>query len=124
MILVEELDDVRKYDLDGEDIYIVLDDSSIVVENAEREKVGGFIFRCIEEENGTFYKITNMYMTDKSDSYKGRGIGTECLTFFKNYHDACIIAGKNNDTQSDDGSHLTGNAPAFINKVRKLGIIG
>lgn len=59
----------------------------------------------------------------RDDSYKHEGIGREALTFFREIHGLPITASKEDGLKKDDGSHLTGDAPGFVQKMRDEGII-
>jgi hypothetical protein len=52
------------------------------------------------------------------------GLGEEVLEFFKSETNKALIWTRENDgITRDDGSHLTDNAPSFIGKMKKLGLI-
>ncbi|MCB0377327.1 MAG: hypothetical protein KDD33_02450 [Bdellovibrionales bacterium] len=73
-------------------------------------------------ENGDFY-ITWMGLEGCNGQYLHCGIGTCALKFFKEEVGGRIFAAENNGETLDDGSHLTNDAPAFIQKMIDLGIV-
>lgn len=65
------------------------------------------------------YHITHLAL----DRCSSLGIGRQCLIFHRECFDACITAGSNDGSRSDDGSHLTGSGPGFIQKMREEGLV-
>ena len=53
-----------------------------------------------------------------------QGIGRECVRLVADFTCMNIIAAANNGHTSDDGSHLTGDAPRFVAFLRKQGLLG
>lgn len=72
-----------------------------------------------EDDDWDYYHITHLAL----DGCKRLGIGQHCLELHKEIFDAPITAGRSNAGQQDDGSHLTGDGPAFIAVMRKKGIV-
>lgn len=72
-----------------------------------------------EHDTNTYYHIVNLSLDDCS----GLGIGKRCLELHKEELDAPITAGTAHGQKMDDGSHLTGNGPGFIARMRELGIV-
>jgi len=97
---------------DGDEISVWLDDV----------KKGMISLRWIEgpEDAGSdYYHITHLAL----DACKGQGVGRRCLQFHQEVFDAAITAGNAHDGQMGDGSHLTGDGPGFIAKMRAEGLV-
>lgn len=69
------------------------------------------------------YKIVWMYLDKQEGTYLHQGIGRECLKFHKSIFQSPITSSDNDGVRRDDGSHLTGNAPAFVARMKEEGII-
>lgn len=84
-------------------------------------KMGEISFREIEVEppEYTVYKIIGLNL----EKCKGQGIGRACLQYHTEIYGCSIVAGDDTGTTSDDGSHLTGDGPGFIEKMRDEGIV-
>lgn len=95
------------------------DELKLLVFNNDNENIGRIELSALE--NG--YYIQWMYLDILSDRYKHKGIGRAALTFFKNSYSMPIYANDNNGLVSYDGSHLTGDAPLFINKMREENVV-
>ena len=112
----------KKYTLDtGEIIDIFIDEvnTSIVVTAQDGGKIGKIEF----DDNGECYHICWMYLDELGDKYLKKGIGQECLLFLQEYIGCCITAAYDNGLTNDYGDYLTGDAPAFIAKMRDKGIV-
>lgn len=96
---------------------------SISVKNTEDKEVGRIEFREISDEYRTCYKITCMYMDLIDRSYKKKEIGREALQFFKDTIKPPIIVAEDDGMRKNNGSHLTGDAPAFVSKMQNEGVI-
>ncbi|MCY1417618.1 hypothetical protein D9M71_331580 [compost metagenome] len=57
------------------------------------------------------------------DSFKRIGLGQACLELHREVHELPLTAGWAGYGEAPDGSHLTGDGPAFIEKMRQLGIV-
>ena len=57
------------------------------------------------------------------DSCSHRGIGRRCLQFHRELFDATTTAGSNDGTKCDDCSHLTGDGPGFIARMKAEGSV-
>ena len=73
--------------------------------------------------NSPYYHITWMYMDLKGNSYKHQGISREALKFCLEIYGLPITASYDDGLRKNDGSHLTGDAPYFVEKMRNEGII-
>jgi hypothetical protein len=95
------------------------DETSIIVFTEENEKIGNINLIEIDD----YYYITWMYLDQLSPKYKRKGIGQACLEFFSEVFRMPIVAAQDDGHTKSDGSHLTGDAPAFIEKMRAKGIV-
>lgn len=81
---------------------------------------GEFLFEDVDENQQSFL-LKRLY---SPNSFKRLGLGEEILKFFKSETGNATIWTRENDGEvRSDGSHLTGNAPTFIRKMQKLGLI-
>ncbi|EPN8544312.1 MULTISPECIES: hypothetical protein [Vibrio] len=123
MRLIREMDDVRIYELEGKEVKLTVNEYSVRVVDHNNCKVGRFEFDRREDYRSDFYIITYMYLDEQGDKYLRKGIGEQCVKFFKDYHDTLIATGSDNGHKNDDGSHLTGNGPSFADKMRRKKLI-
>lgn len=107
----------------GEVIEIEIDFefTEISFKNSIGEEIGKFEFS--PNDGFEYYKLVWGYMDLKDKKYKHQGIGREGLIFFKEYTGGLIYANENDGLKCDDGSHLTGDAPTFVDIMRDEGII-
>ena len=83
---------------------------------------GEFEFKdeSLTEEMSDFL-VKRMYAPEQ---YKRQGVGCEVLKFFRSETNCQSLYARPNDgIPRDDQSHLTGNAPNFVAKMLKLGLI-
>jgi hypothetical protein len=129
--LVSENDAERTYRLDdGRIVKIKVDELSgeIFVTDQAGNRIGRVELEELEIEEGKplsapVYRLKWMYNDLKDQSYVHKGIGREALKFFKELTGATITASENDGMRKDDGSHLTGDAPAFVAQMRREKII-
>ena len=126
--LVQDNGTVRKYQLeDGRCITIdVSDDSRIKITDKQNTEIGAIELSYVDYElpgTSSSYKITWMYLDLKDNSYTKKGIGRQALIFFQEIYGMPITASENDGLKKDDGSHLTQNAPYFVEKMRDEGTI-
>lgn len=124
--LIVDEGQMRKYRLDDQRlITIKIDDffEHIFVFDDRGGEIGRIELSEISDEMYTSYYIKWMYLDLKDSLYKRKGIGRECLVFFKDLTRAPITASCDDGIPKDDGSHLTGDAPGFVSKMREEGII-
>ena len=125
LILIEDNDLSRTYELtNGDRVVITLDEEyrEILVETYGGENIGKIELDC-DHDYDPKCKIVWMYLDGQNGRYLHKGIGREALKFQKEYSDCKIITEDDDGIKRDDGSHLTGDAPVFVNKMRKEGII-
>lgn len=96
----------------------VTDGSEILV-TKDGKKCGSILLSCRECDDADYYHITNLGL----EGCKGEGVGRQCLKLHKEMFDAPLTAGSSHSGKQDDGSHLTGDGPGFIEKMRKEGIV-
>jgi len=108
---------------DGQTYQIQIDDFGDEINVLfQGEKKGSISLRLIEGDlpyPPDVYHITHLAL----DSCSHRGIGRRCLQFHRELFDAPITAGSNNGTRCEDGSHLTGDGPGFIARMKAEGIV-
>ena len=119
---------IREYQLtDGRCIKIdVSEEFEIRIRDIQENEIGKFEISYYDDDlpgQQLFYHIKWMYMDLIDTSYKHQGIGREALKFFKEVYDTPIKASENNGIRKEDGSHLTADAPYFVEKMKNEGII-
>ncbi len=126
--LINESNQKYRYQLqNGKRITIdVSDDSHILITDENNDEIGKF--ELSYKDNGMHYSqdnyyITWMYLDLKNSEYTHQGIGRQALILFKENYGLPITAASNDGIRRDDGSHLTGDAPGFVGKMREEGII-
>jgi len=76
-------------------------------------------FLFIEDEyNENRYLLARMYVPIIQN-----GLGRAAIEFFTEHTDAVVYAREHDGNTRDDGSHLTGDAPMFVGKMQKEGLI-
>lgn len=108
---------------DDRKVIISIDDSGekITVTDQNGLKVGEIELQ--ESDGGAYYHIIRMHLDDQKGSYRHQGIGRQALKFHKEIFQAPLTTSNNDGIRKDDGSHLTGDAPEFIAKMRAEGIV-
>ena len=72
-------------------------------------------FRHFDDGGPEYHLMTYAFMDKQGDSYKRRGIGRAALELFHEFAGGVPLVARNHDGQrQNDGSHLTGDAPAFV----------
>ena len=123
---ISEEDTIFRYELsDKEIITIEVDDSGseVKVINGDGKEIGSVSFDEQDDGFHQYCKITWMYLDKLGDRYIRKGIGREVLKCQHEYMGLPLVASQNDGHKQDDGSHLTGDAPAFIAKMRQEGIV-
>ena len=116
--------DQKIVDRHGREIELCLDEDSLVLTALHKGRVIGRVcMNQIECDSGDELKITWMYLDICDASYKYAGIGRKILELLYEYKSGPLMAGNDDCTTSNDGSHLTGDAPAFIQKMKDCGLI-
>ncbi len=116
------LDDGRIINVEIEESY-----EEIYIFNNLHEKIGRVELSEVppvdDYTDPPMYYLTWMYMDIEDETYKHKGIGREVLKFFKRQTGASITAAEDDGLRKSDGSHLTGDAPSFVEKMRQEGVI-
>jgi hypothetical protein len=114
-----EIDYVCK---NGRRVTIEIDDLSYTasVFDEDHRDIGQFSFG---ERDGPVLKLTWAHLDKLGEAYTRQGIGRRCLQLVKERYGLPIIAEDDDGIRKDDGSHLTGDAPAFVAQMRKEGLI-
>lgn len=102
----------QQYDID------VTDGSEILV-TKDGKKCGSILLSCRECDDADHYHIANLGL----EGCKRQGVGRQCLKLHKEIFGAPLTAGSSHSGKQDDGSHLTGDGPGFIEKMREEGIV-
>lgn len=119
-ILQNEREFERDYLLsNGTIITLVLEDdySQITFKDSSGISLEGEFSFNENEDNGR-YLLERMYAPIKK-----QGIGRACLEFFIETTGAIVYTRPNDGNQLDDGSHLTEDAPGFVNQMQNEGLI-
>ena len=91
--------------------------TEIVFKTKNGGQFGEFVFQDLDV--GT-YKLMRMY----SEPNQGGGIGRAALQMFRDVTGGALVYSSPNDgIQRDDQSHLTQDAPGFVSKMIKEGLI-
>lgn len=110
----------------GTVVDIEVDDFSYEVEvyGPNRMKLGGMRFHHVQDYNDDALKLTWAYLDEAGPSYLRQGIGRECLRRMHEVSCMPLFSENHDGIIRDDGSHLTGDAPAFVDKMRDEKLIG
>jgi len=103
----------------GQQYEIDVTDGSEILVTKDGKKCGSILLSCRECDDADYYHITNLGL----EGCKGEGVGRQCLKLHKEMFDAPLTAGSSHSGKQDDGSHLTGDGPGFIKKMREEGIV-
>lgn len=106
-------------DKKGREITLNVDESEMAIDAwHESILIGSIRFNLIEEVDCEYLLVTNMHL-DQTEGYLRAGIGTEIINLAEQEF-ACSVAFATDDgNKRDDGSHLTGDGPAFANSFSK-----
>jgi hypothetical protein len=80
-------------------------------------------FYEVEIPHGNVLKLAWAFLDKLDGQYLHQGIGRQILKLVWERYRMPIIAEDDDGIQKDDGSHLTGDAPAFIARMREEGLI-
>ena len=118
--LIKEIENCRLYrNAKGQTIKLMINDdqSEIIIKDILDNQIGEFEFKELDYGNG--YKLIRMY----SNQVKNSGIGRAILEYFREAVGSPIYVSPNDGRVRDDGSHLTEDAPSFVNHMIKEGLI-
>ena len=123
--LISERESEKDYQIpNGRIITLVLNEYENSISFKENGDEIGDEFRFIDEnfddENlgGTRYLLARMY-----SPISNSGLGRAAIEFFKDVTGAIIYARPNDGIVREDGSHLTEDAPGFVMKMIKEGLL-
>jgi len=96
-----------------------------VTDAASGSEIGGLRFREIEVDSrvANILRLTWAYLDGMDGSYVRQGIGRRCLELVREISGLEIVAADVDGQRHDDGSHLTGDAPGFVARMRQDGLI-
>ncbi len=112
----------------GSDVLIDIDEDNYVatVSTPSGERVGAIEFLLIEDlaaPDGYFLKMTHAFLEGAGGKYLRQGIGTECVRLMAEVSGFPITTNDHDGTVQHDGSHLTGDAPFWVAKLRERKLI-
>jgi hypothetical protein len=101
------------------------EDLEAVYVHVEKNKVGELSFSPIEGAMEHYhavpdYHLTHAFIEGGDGKYKHQGIGTEAFRLFRECTGAKVTFSEHDGIKKGDGSHLTGDAPKFVDKLKKL----
>ncbi|PUB10525.1 hypothetical protein [Yoonia sediminilitoris] len=88
--------------------------------------IGAIECRLIEDPrapDGYCLKMTNAFLEGGNRKYLHQGIGTRCIELLREETGFPICVAKHDGLTQADGSHLTGDAPAFADKLERLRLV-
>jgi len=109
----------------GETVTIEFDEYEIstIVRDSHNNEIGRLNFAHYDYPDAHL-KLVWAYLDKAGNRWLRQGIGRECLQFALESSGAgFIIAEEDSGARQPDGSHLTGDAPNFVSKMRKEGLI-
>ena len=116
-----QLDDGRSVIIDVDD----LDYGVTVTAHPAGENIGYMKVRLIEMPSGSLGQLhlTHAFLDEAGRDYLRKGIGRRCLNLIREASGLPITASEDDGQRREDGSHLTGDAPGFVAKMREEGLI-
>lgn len=107
----------------GEIVELRFEDDSVAV-YVENDEVGRLSFRVYEvpvnNHEEMYYHLTHAFIEGGGGKYKHQGIGTEAFRLFRECTGAEVTFSENDGIHREDGSHLTGDAPRFVSKLKNM----
>jgi len=89
-------------------------------------RIGAIECSLIEDPStpdGYYLKMTNAFLEGRNRQYLHQGIGTRCIELLREETGFPICVSIHDGIKQGDGSHLTGDAPAFADKLERLGLV-
>jgi hypothetical protein len=107
---------------DGRSVDIEIDDTGqeITVRAVNGPKLGSIELQGTDSGH---YHLKRMYLDQDGGAFKRCGIGRQALKFHNESFGCLFTAAPNDGQEREDGSHLTGDAPRFIRKMRDEGLV-
>ncbi len=124
-------DEIKITTPDGRLVIVGMDDAAeeVTARTSTGEKIGGISFTFYQDDYGhgqgqEYYLITGLDLEGPNGSraYLRQGVGRQCIELLASYGIA-VVARRPDGQQYDDGSHLTGDGPAFIEQMVKEGLV-
>lgn len=97
--------------------FILEDEFELLIEDINGNSVGEFEFKELDYGNG--YKVMRMY----TNQYSNTGLGSAALQYFLDIFGGPLYTSPNDGITRDDGSHLTEDAPSFVQHMIAKGLI-
>lgn len=110
----------------GAIVRIVIEDYpsyTAIVFDQNQTKIGAIEFDTIEYPDGYVLKMVWAYLDESGPGWTRQGIGSEIVRLVRDVSDMVVIASENDGHQRSDGSHLTGDAPGFVARMKEKGLI-
>lgn len=106
----------------GEVILICVADEGETISFFSQDNVKIGEFELEPDDNGNF-RLVRMFLDEVSSTYTRQGLGEASLRLHRDIFQSKVFATPSDGAVRLDGSHLTGNAPAFVEKMTRLGLI-
>lgn len=97
--------------------FILEDEFELLIEDMDGNSIGEFEFKELDYGNG--YKVMRMY----TNEHKNTGLGSAALVYFLEMYGGPLYTSPNDGIPKDDGSHLTEDAPFFVQHMIAKGVI-
>lgn len=110
----------------GSTVFIEVDETGheVTVEDDAGCTVGAMQFRAITVPISPYEEIEQWHLCHMDmGARRGEGIGRRCLELIKEQVGVAITASEDDGIQKDDGSHLVGDGPGFVDKMREERLI-
>lgn len=106
----------------GETVRIVIADNGYVahVFSADNLDIGKLEF--VEYDDNVLHLVW-AHLEGDEGRFVRQGIGRECLRLMSETYGMPIVVNRDDGIRRDDGSHLTGDAPAFVEAMRREGLV-
>ncbi|MEL7213682.1 MAG: hypothetical protein AAGK92_13550 [Pseudomonadota bacterium] len=102
------------------------DNYSATVTTLTGQQIGSIDFTLIEAPDapdGYYLKMTHAFLEGANGKYLHEGIGTECVRLMGKVTGFPITASDDDGAVHEDGSHLTGDAPGWVAKLRQRKLV-
>lgn len=111
--------DRHRRDIDPE-----LDEDALILSAKHNGKlIGEMHFDTIDHQRHHDLKLVWMFLDQGGPGYTGCGIGRKMIELMNEFHSGPLVAGRDEGTTDDDGSHLTGSGAGFVTRMQSLGLI-
>lgn len=103
-------------------VFIETDEMSMTstVRTAGGDKIGSIEFDLRDDHQVLYLMWAHL---EDLPGYTRIGIGRECVRRMSDIFSLPVSAADNDGMRRDDGSHLTGDAPAFVEALKREGLI-